>query len=114
MAGNGEALRAASKVVADAVKKFAAARTPRTADATHVVGDDLVSAGSPGGQWGWEPITAWMFQTGAAHPLFGNKGHWYNQPHYPFLDLAAEASATDAANAYADIRIPQLLDEYLP
>lgn len=116
MAGNSAALLAAARVIASALRKAAGARTDETARAVNIQdeGDHAdINAGSPGGRWGWEPIQAWMFATGAKHPLFGDRGHWYAQPYYPFLDIAVADSADEAAQVYADIEIQRLLDEYL-
>lgn len=106
---------AAARVIAVYLRKFAGAITKQTADAVNISDEGdvtSVNAGRPAGPWGWTPIQAWMFETGAAHPLFGDKGHWYNQPHRPFLDATVAAGADGAAQAYADKEVPRILREY--
>ena len=66
-----------------------------------------IRAGFSGGEWGWTPIHAWMFEEphGARipkHPYFGDREHWYYQPYRPYMETAAESSAGDAAQVYAD------------
>lgn len=116
MAASREALRAAARIFADAIRKHAGVVSRQTAAAVNISeggGSSIeVNAGHPGGPWGWEPIQGWMFETGASHPLFGDKGHWYPQRHYPFLEIGTREALDRAADAYADIEIDRLLAEY--
>ena len=109
-----EGLKAAAEVVARVFRRVAAVRTHRTADAVHVTweGEEAVVAGGhPGGAWGWEPVTAFMFDDNARHPLFGDKKHWYHQGDYPITAYTEAFSASDAAEAFADAAVDLYLKE---
>jgi hypothetical protein len=116
MRADREGLLAAARVIAGELKKYAGAVSRQAGDAVNVSenldGTVFVNAGRPAGRWGWHPIQAWMFETGSAHPLFGDRGHWYNQPHRPFLDAAANAGADRAAEAYAEKEVERLRRDY--
>lgn len=108
-------LDAAASKLADAMKRVAAAKTRRAADAvriTHEDGDTVIAAGKPEGVYGWDPITALMFEDDRRHPLFGDKKHWYPQGHYPITELTERAALDDAVDAFADAAVPPLLKEY--
>lgn len=110
-----EALRAAGDAIARIMRRVAAYRTRRTAEAvrTRLEGNEaVIAAGRPEGQYGWEPIQALMFDDDKRHPLFGNKRHWYHQGYFPLTSYTESLSADDAANAYADAVIEPLLDEH--
>lgn len=110
-----EGLRAASEAVARAMRRVAAYRTRRTAEAvrTRMEGTEgVVAAGHEGGAYGWEPIQALMFDDNKRHPLFGNKRHWYHQGYFPLTSYTESLSATEAADAYADAVVEPLLDEH--
>lgn len=110
-----EGLRAAAEVVARTMRQVAAVRTQRTAAAVNVRMEAdvaIVRGGHEGGPWGWEPVTAFMFDDNARHPLFGNKRHWYNQGDYPITALTEAFSASDAAEAYADAAVDLMLEEH--
>lgn len=118
---NAVALKYAARIIAQAAKDIAGTFSTRIPPAikTFATSSDSVTinGGSPGGQWGWTPIHAWMFSEphGSSvpkHPLFGNRGKWYYQPYRPFLDEAAEAKSQDAAEAYADVAFPMYARAY--
>jgi hypothetical protein len=46
---------------------------------------------------------AYPFETGARHPLFGNRNYWYPQPKKPFLEQAADAASSKAANVMSNV-----------
>jgi hypothetical protein len=46
---------------------------------------------------------AYPFETGANHPLWGNRHHWYAQPKKPFLEEAADAAAKAAADIMSEV-----------
>lgn len=121
-----KALIAAAELVAKAVAARAATFSTEIPKAVRVKpwGDQVfVYVGSRGGQWGWTPIHAWMFEephSGSIpkHPLFahGPRGtdgweHWYYQPYRPFMEEAAAASADAAMRVYARIAIDEAAAE---
>lgn len=109
------ALKAAAEVLAAAVRVMAGKFSERIPAATRAyLGSTsnmaYVSAGRPGGKWGWTPIHAWMFDEPHAgsipkHPVFGNRKIWKYQPYRPFLEEGAEAGVEQAAQVYADLSI---------
>lgn len=110
-----EGLRAASEVLARVMRRVAAVKTRRTADAVHVTTEgpeSIVQAGRPGGAYGWEPIQGLMFDDNKRHPLFGNKRHWYHQGYYPITEDTIRLGADDAAEAYADAAFDLMLKEH--
>lgn len=110
------ALRKAGEVIADEARRIALTighkkpmgRTARSIRITvyEAYNKANVSAGGPDA-----PEAVMFEEPRARHPLFGNDKYWYDQPHRPFLEEAAEAKADEAMQAYADELIPQLLDE---
>lgn len=109
-----EGLRAAGQVIARVMRRVAAVRTREGAAAVndHFEGSELVvSAGHPGGPWGWEPIQALMFDDNRRHPLYGNKSHWYHEGHYPITEITERQSIDEAVDAFADTAVPLYLDE---
>jgi|SRR5215469_4465731 len=118
MAGGSQALRAAAQVFGRTMMRMAVSvmRSDETATAVNIrpIAPDVidVNAGRPGGEWGWTPIEAWMFETGSKHPLFGDRKHWYAQPYRPILDKTATAGYPEAERVYANTRIPELAAQY--
>lgn len=117
------ALKAGAKVIANTAKKLSAEFSTRIPMAIHTYTGPgsravFISAGHRGGQWGWVPIHAWMFEephSGSIpkHPLFGNrKGKWYYQPYRPYMEDAAEISGQKAAETYADVDIALMAKEH--
>lgn len=116
---NTTALKAAAEVIAAAVRVYASRFSTRIPAATRAYlgpgsRNAFVSAGRAGGEWGWTPIHAWMFEAEhdgrvPKHPFFGNRKRWYYQPYRPYLEEGAEASAQQAANVYADLSIAKWL-----
>ena len=107
------ALEAAAKILADEVKNQAAVVSQRTPGAVNLKDNGPgidINAGHPGGRWGWDPITAYMFEEGRPHPLYGHPP-WYAQRHWPFLDLAVAIAGDKAADVYADMEIDRLAAE---
>jgi hypothetical protein len=111
-------LKIAAEVIADAAKVFSgrfSSRIPAAMKTYLGPGSTAVfiSAGVHGGQWGWVPIHAWMFENyDARHPYFAKKGSWryrhlpwYTQPYRPYMEEAAETAGQEAANVYADLEI---------
>lgn len=110
-----EGLKAAAGRFAVVMKKIAAVKTRRTADAVHVSwdGDDaLVQAGRPGGEYGWDPIQASMFDDNGRHPLFGDKKYWYKQGRWPITAYTERAGIDSATDAFADAVFPPLLEDH--
>lgn len=115
MGAREEGLRAASNALARVMKRVAAVKTRRTAEAVHVTTegpDSLVQAGRPEGVYGWEPIQGLMFDDNKRHPLFGNKSKWYHQGNYPITEETVRLGADDAAEAYADAAVDLMLKEH--
>lgn len=113
---NREGLQAAARVVADVFRKVAMVRTRRTADAINIqIKDDVayVRGGKPEGPYGWEPITAYMFDDNARHPFFGDRRKWYAQGGhkgaYPITQIVEEQAADPACKAYTESAIDQML-----
>ncbi len=46
------------------------------------------------------------FEFAERHPLFGDREHWYPQPHRPYMDEAAVAAYGAGLNEYAKILDP--------
>lgn len=110
-----EGLKAAADRFAAVMRKVAAIRTRRTAEAVNIQmeGDDaLIQAGRPGGAWGWEPIQAFMFDNNWRHPLYGNKKQWYHQGRFPITSMTERAGIDSATEAFADKAVPILLEEH--
>ena len=110
-----EGLRAAGEALARIMKRVAAVKTRKGADAVHVdiEGDEaVVAAGRPESVYGWEPIQALMFDDNKRHPLFGDKKHWYHQGEYPITEETVRLGADDAAEAYADAALDLMLEEH--
>jgi hypothetical protein len=100
-------LREAAEVIAVAVRAAAAkTKSKRIPASVKIIGGTSglwVNAGGPDGS---EAPNAYPFEQGVRHPLFGmtgrgdakdrttpgHKGHWYPQPHIPFLEEGAEAA----------------------
>lgn len=98
-------LRAAAQIVADGIKAAAAPFSERIAASVKVrstVKGVYIIAG------GAAAPNAYPFETGAAHPLFGDRAHWYPQPKRQFLELG-EAGTLDAA---AD-EMSKVIDDWL-
>lgn len=113
VSGGLRALKAAAEIFAAAIRVYAPGKVHgliHTRASDHVA---FVFCGYPGGRWGWVPINAWMMETpGAAHPLFGDREHWYAQPQHHFLEAGAEAGAPQAAKVYAELRIAEITKAY--
>lgn len=105
-------MRAATAIVADAIRTVAAAMPSKKIPPTvaHYVrnGIGYVSAGGPGGR---VAPNAYMFETpGARHPFFAPVGSWmylhgpwYTQPYRPFMEEGAAIAHDDAAEALAQV-----------
>jgi hypothetical protein len=107
-------LKAAAESLARTMRRVAAVRTRRTADAVNTAWEGdvaLVRGGRPGGAWGWEPVTAFMFDDDGRHPLFGDKKHWYHQGEYPITELTVETGINEAADRFAEAAVPLYLKE---
>jgi len=110
-----EGLKAAAEVVARVMRQVAGRRTQETAAAvnTRLEGEEaVVSGGREGGAYGWEPIQALMFDNDLRHPLFGNKRYWYHEGYFPITSYTESLSASDAAEAYAEVAVPLMLEEH--
>lgn len=113
--GDERALRNAAEVFAQVMRRITAGisdETSRLVQLRAQYGAFDVNAGYSGGRWHWTPIQAWMFETGAKHPLFGDRSHWYAQPRRPFLEATAVAGYARAEQVYADIEAERLAHEF--
>lgn len=109
---NRDGLKAAAQSLARTMKKVAVVRTRRTADAVNVKAEGdafLIRGGKPGGGWGWDPITALMFDDDKRHPFFGNRRRWYNQGYYGITENTVTSGIDEAADEYARNAIDPLL-----
>lgn len=98
-----EGLRAAAETIADAARAISGRFSRRIPASIRVTVAGKSAAVKAGGRKGELAPNAAMFETpGARHPLFGDKSHWYFQPHRPFLEEAAQARGDKAAEEYAD------------
>lgn len=107
--------RAAARVFAAVMKRVAAVKTKKGADAVRVTqegNETVIAAGRPAGRYGWEPIEAAMFDDDGRHPLFGNKRHWYREGRYPITELTERTALGRAVDAYADTALPELFREH--
>jgi hypothetical protein len=115
---NYDGMKAAAASLAKTMKRVAVVRTRRTADAVNVTTQGsvwLIRGGKPGGEWGWDPITAAMFTYDLRHPFFGDKRKWYNQSRtgpYDIPGITADQGADEAADEYAKNAIDPLLEEH--
>lgn len=115
---NQDGLRAAARSLAATMKRVAAVRTRRTADAVNVKETqnfELIRGGKPAGEWGWDPIEAAMFTYNLRHPLFGDRRRWYNQSRsgpYDIPAITAREGASDAAEEYTRNAIDPLLRDH--
>jgi hypothetical protein len=92
--------REAAELIATAARIRASKFSRRTAASVKVVPlpwGALITAG------GNAAPMAYPFETGANHPLWGNRHRWYKQPKHEFLDEAADASAAKAAAIMANV-----------
>lgn len=116
---NRDGLRAAAQSLARTMKRVAAVRTRKTADAVNVKETQTVffiRGGKPGGQWGWDPITAAMFTYNLRHPgPHDDRKHWYYQSRdgaYDIPAITAADGATEAADEYTRNAIDPLLESH--
>lgn len=115
---NRDGLRAAAQSLARTMKRVAAVRTRKTADAVNVKETSsvmFIRGGKPGGDWGWTPITAAMWTFDLKHPLFGDRRHWYRQSRdgaYDIPAITAADGATEAADEYTRNAIDPLLESH--
>lgn len=115
------ALKAAAQLIADKARALSGTFSARIPEVIKVYlgpgsTEAFISAGSKGGQWGWEPIHAWMFEEPHAgsipkHPLFGDRKHWYYQSYRPYLEAAADDASDEAAQLYAALEIARWAKE---
>jgi hypothetical protein len=112
-------MKAASDSFAHTMRTVSGARTRSTAAAVNVQeGDDewLIRGGQPGGEYGWEPIQALMFDNNQRHPLFGDRRHWYQQSYkkgaLPITENTLRDGIDDAVDAFADEFIPAFAEQY--
>jgi len=109
-------LRAAAKIIAVLAKERASAFSTRIPGTIKVVGGTSGVWITAGGPKGADAPNAYPFEDGVRHPLFGmagdgrpgdraapGKGHWYPQPHRPFLEDAAEEGAEACAVEFAKV-----------
>jgi hypothetical protein len=118
------AVRAGLKAAADSfarrMRVVAATRTRRAAAAVHTAWSSAnsisVLAGTDIGPYGWEPITALMFDDDLRHPLFGNKRHWYFQAYkkggLAITEITEQTGIEDATEAFADAAFEVLIAKY--
>lgn len=112
---NREGLKAAGKRFAQSMKSVARVKSSKAAEAVNTKwdGDEiLIRAGRPGGEYGWIPVQAIMFEDNLRHPLYGNKGHWYRQGRYPITQYTERAGIDGAMDDYADAAIPIILRQH--
>jgi len=95
-----ERLKEAAEVVAEAARTIAAAFSRRIPPATRVKGG---ITGVRVETDRHEAPNAWPFETGAFHPLFGDRDHWYQQEHRPYMSEAADMKAEEAAERFAEV-----------
>lgn len=115
------ALKAAAEVIAERARELSGMFSQRIPAVIKVYlgpgsTEAFISAGSRGGEWGWEPIHAWMFEEPhdgkvPKHPLFGNRKLWYYQPYRPYMEVAAETASGDAVELYAALEIARWAKE---
>lgn len=102
--GRKAGLAKAAAIIRDAVKARAATFSesipPTVRSYVGRDGNAYVEAGGANGQ---EAPAAFMSEiAGTRHPLFGDRKHWYPQPHRPFMTEGSDAALDDAADAFAD------------
>lgn len=110
-----EGLSAAADVLSRIMRAVAGVKTNETAAAVNVnwnFEDVEVRAGYPGGEWGWTPIQALMFDNNKRHPLYGNRRHWYHEGYYPITEATVRIGADEATEAFADAAVDRLLEEH--
>jgi hypothetical protein len=93
---DGEDLEQAANVIAEEAR--------RLAGWSQQIHDGIVVEGSGDTVTVWtEAGPAWSAETGARHPLFGDRKRWYppSEKQKPFLAPAADAKASDAMDRYA-------------
>ena len=91
-------LREAAEIVADAAREISASFSTRIPASIRITGGTskvYIRAGGPSAP------NAYPFDTGARHPLFGNRDWWYPQPKKPFLEEAYVLTQNEMADAFA-------------
>lgn len=94
----GKRLREAAEIVAMKAREIASAfstRIPLSVKITGGASRVYIRAGGP------VAPNAYPFETGARHPLFGNRNWWYPQPVHEFMEDAYVMTQNDVADAFA-------------
>jgi hypothetical protein len=102
--GTRKGLERAAAIIARAVKARAAVFSesiPPTVE-SHIGRDDAayVTAGGPDGKTA--PAAYMSEVAGTRHMLYGNRRHWYDQPHRPFMTEGSDDALDEAADGFAD------------
>lgn len=92
-----EIIAEAARVTGSTVGKSGSTRIPKsikvtsTGRAVFIVADGNIAP------------NAYPFEKGSSHPLFGDREHWYKMKKQPFLEEAADATASKAVEAFAEV-----------
>jgi hypothetical protein len=107
-------MRAARNIVAPAMRRIARIRTKTTAAAVNIHDGPNgieVRAGTPSGQWGWEPIQALMFDNNKRHPLWGHPP-WKHQGSFPITAMTMKLVAKLVEDEYVQEDLKIILGKY--
>lgn len=94
-------LQSAAEIIAREARSISSTFSKRIPLATRVVTDHdgKVSVFTSG----TDAPNAAPFELPERHPLFGDKEHWYEQPHRPYMEEAGDRKADAAAEEYANV-----------
>lgn len=100
-ADSAERIKEAAEVIAAGARQNASSFSKRIPAATKAVGDSATKAHVITS--GAQAPNAAPFEYAERHPLFGNKKHWYTQPHRPYMERAGRDDLDEAAEAYSEV-----------